>query len=130
MEQLKAIWEVFVHTLTKEYICFKGRVDRKTFWFYMAIPLLISVILGSFNHIAFQIINAVIWLGLLLPTLGMWVRRLADIGKGWANLFWFLCPLIGQILLIVWACKEGVKGANEFGEDPLEKKAEPAKKEA
>lgn len=121
MEQLKQIWEVFVHTLTKEYVCFKGRVDRKTFWYFMAIPLIISMILTSFDAVALQIINAVIMLALLLPTLGMWVRRLADIGKGWTNIFWFLCPIVGQILLIVWACKEGVKGPNEFGEDPLEK---------
>ena len=124
-EQLKAIWEVFVNTLTKEYICFKGRVDRKTFWYFMAIPIVISLILSSIDNKVINIIYALIMLALLLPTLGMWVRRLADINKNWPNIFWFLLPLIGEILLIIWACKEGDKGDNQFGPDPLAKAAAP-----
>ena len=123
MEKLKQIWEVFLHTLTKEYICFEGRVDRERFWFFMAIPLLASVILSSCGKVG-SIINAIIWLGLLLPTLGMWVRRFHDIGKKWTSLLIALIPLVGQIIVIVWACRPGQLEDNEFGPNPLAKAAE------
>ena len=124
MEKLKQIWEVFLHTITKEYICFEGRVDRERFWFFMAIPLLISVILSSIGTKATNIINAIVWLALLLPTLGMWVRRFHDLGKKWTSLLIALIPLVGQIIVIVWACRPGQLEDNEFGPNPLAKAEE------
>lgn len=55
---------------------------------------------------------------LFLPSLGVAVRRLHDLGKsGW----WFLIglvPLIGGIVLLVWFCTEGEEASNQYGPNP------------
>jgi uncharacterized membrane protein YhaH (DUF805 family) len=56
----------------------------------------------------------------LLPSsLLVFVRRLHDINRsgGW---YWIaLVPIIGAILLLVWACTEGTRGSNSYGSNPL-----------
>lgn len=57
-------------------------------------------------------------LAFLLPGISVLVRRMHDIDKsGWW--IWIgLVPLVGGIVLLVFACTEGTKGANRFGPDP------------
>lgn len=65
-------------------------------------------------NIATLIVN----LALLLPSLGLTVRRLHDIGKcGWW-IFISLIPIVGWILLIVWYCKDSQMETNEYGPVP------------
>ena len=54
-----------------------------------------------------------------IPTISVHVRRLHDIGKsGW--FYWIiLIPFVGAILMIIWVCKKGTEGENEYGSDPL-----------
>ncbi|MGN6742712.1 MAG: DUF805 domain-containing protein, partial [Amnibacterium sp.] len=40
-------------------------------------------------------------IAVLLPTLGLAVRRLRDAGYGWGHLFWLLLPIAGLIVVIV-----------------------------
>jgi uncharacterized membrane protein YhaH (DUF805 family) len=48
---------------------------------------------------------------LLLPSIGVSVRRMHDVGKsGW----FILIPIYNLIL----ACTEGTRGPNEYGDDP------------
>ena len=57
-------------------------------------------------------------LATLIPTLGVVVRRLHDVGKsGW---FYFigLIPVVGGIWLLVLMCTEGDHGENDYGPDP------------
>ena len=55
----------------------------------------------------------------VLPALAIGVRRLQDIGRsGWSWLVG-LVPLVGPVLLLVWYCQPGTRGANRFGPDPL-----------
>ena len=62
-------------------------------------------------------------LAVLLPALGVSVRRLHDTGRtGWWILIG-LIPLIGLIVLLVFFFQEGDPGENEYGPNP---KAEPA----
>jgi len=47
------------------------------------------------------------------------VRRLHDIDKsGWWILI-ALIPIVGSIILLVWAVRQGDQGPNRFGADPL-----------
>ena len=63
-------------------------------------------------------LNLVLGLALLLPGLGLSVRRLHDIGKsGWWLLI-ALIPLVGAIILLVWYCKESDFEPNEYGPVP------------
>ncbi len=64
-------------------------------------------------------LSSVFSLATLLPGLAVGARRLHDIDKSaWWLLLCFV-PVIGWILLLVWAVFEGTKGDNRFGPDPL-----------
>ena len=55
---------------------------------------------------------------LLLPSWGVLVRRMHDIGKsGWAILI-ALIPIIGSIILLIWEVKDSDMFANQYGESP------------
>lgn len=57
-------------------------------------------------------------IALILPGLGVLVRRLHDTGKsGWMFLI-SLIPLIGSIWLLVLLATEGEAGSNQYGSDP------------
>ena len=60
----------------------------------------------------------VVGLAFLLPSLGIAVRRLHDIGKSGWWMFISLIPLIGAIILIVWWCKDSQMEPNEYGPVP------------
>ena len=64
------------------------------------------------------VLEGLFWLGTLVPSLAVGVRRLHDINRtGWWLLLVFV-PGIGWIVLIVWAIKRGDKGQNKYGPDP------------
>ena len=55
---------------------------------------------------------------MLIPTLAVIVRRLHDIDRtGWW-IFINLIPLIGTIVLLVFALTPGTPGSNRYGPDP------------
>lgn len=106
-----------------KYCCFSGRASRSEFWWWILFTIILSwVINGVFMLFTSlettQIIAGIVNLIILLPTLGLWFRRLHDIGKsGW---WWLLCfiPLIGIIILIVWFCKDSEPMDNQYGPVP------------
>ena len=57
-------------------------------------------------------------LAVLCPSIAVGIRRLHDIGRsGWWLLI-VLIPLVGWIVLIVWAATESDAGANQYGPGP------------
>ncbi|HEY8980241.1 MAG TPA: DUF805 domain-containing protein, partial [Streptomyces sp.] len=64
------------------------------------------------------ILSIIYSLAVLLPSLGVSVRRLHDTGKsGWWILI-ALIPLAGVIILIVFLATEGKREPNAYGPDP------------
>lgn len=109
----------------KKYFDFNGRARRKEFWMFFLFNAIISIVLSVLTNITgktvgplFTGLSALYSLAILLPTIGVTVRRLHDIGKSgwWALLYFFVC--IGQIWLIVLLAKEGDRGDNQYGPDP------------
>lgn len=113
----------FREVVSGKYAQFTGRASRGEFWKYVLVVFIINLIftllqnlLGALS-IAYYIImglNAIIMLGLLLPSLAVSVRRMHDIGKGGGWIFINLVPLIGSIWFLVLTIKEG-EGDNRFG---------------
>ena len=104
----------------RNYVNFEGRARRSEYWYWVLfvtlVQLVMDLVAGSDDSAA----AVVATLGLLLPSLAVSVRRLHDIDKsGWFLLLWFI-PLIGWIVLIVWACRRGTVGPNRFGPDPFD----------
>lgn len=125
MNQELSLWGYFVHVLTQKYCSFSGRARRKEFWGFALFYLLLSwgVTLASglvfgFESTASSVLLFLLGLVMFLPVLGVWVRRLHDIGKsGWWILF-SLVPLVGSITLLVFACLDSQEGNNAYGPSP------------
>ena len=64
------------------------------------------------------LIMSLVNLALLLPSLGVTVRRLHDTGRSGFWIFLGLVPIVGGIILIVWEASAGTPGPNQFGPDP------------
>ena len=95
------------------YTDFNGRSRRSEYWWSsLSIAIIGAIVSAILGDLAF------IWsLAILVPGIAVSVRRLHDIGKsGWWYLFIFV-PLVGQILLIIWFCKDSAPD-NEWGPNP------------
>lgn len=109
--------------ILKNYCNFEGRATRAEFWWFFLFTFIIGLICGVLGRVG-TILSGIIGLGLLLPNLGLSVRRLHDINKsGWLLLLAFI-PLVGAIILIVWWAKEGDPEPNQYGPVPETPKAE------
>lgn len=106
----------------RKYFIFKGRAPRAEYWwcfvaaFLFSWPLLITET-GEGNWYAIlSFIYFILTISIVMPLLAAWTRRMHDVGKsGWTWLFIFI-PIIGFILLMRWATKEGSPVANKYGE--------------
>jgi len=99
----------------KQYVTFDGRARRKEFWFFILVYIGIGIITQILDKIigTGQLMNNLLSLALLLPSLAVGARRLHDIGRsGWWQLIAF--SGIGIILLIVWWATD-TKEQNEYG---------------
>jgi uncharacterized membrane protein YhaH (DUF805 family) len=110
----------FMKVVTQHYFDFNGRARRAEFWWYVLVVVIIAVILNVIDSIIHLggILGGLFTLAMLLPNLGVAVRRLHDINRsGWWILIAFV-PIVGAILLIYWYAQPGAAGANQYGPDP------------
>ncbi len=122
MDAFKASFmKYFVDVLKNSYFEFSGRVSRRNYWMFALFCFLIHVALGIVISIipAFSFVDTLLSLALFIPGLGLALRRLYDTNRGPLNFLWVLFPIVGWIILIVYACQKGTVGANRYGPDPL-----------
>lgn len=119
-----AIISNFMEIILGKYAQFKGRAGRSEFWMFYLVYFIIGAIFSilmnlvasiSFLYYIILVLQVIVILGLLVPTLAVSVRRLHDIGKGGGWIFINLIPLIGSIWFLILLIKEGEKVANRFG---------------
>lgn len=110
----------------KKYAVFSGRAQRAEYWYFFLFYLLIHIALvvidrvtGLFNAEAgVGLFGGVFALAMLLPSLAVSVRRLHDTDRsGWWLLIAFI-PLIGGIILLIFAAQDGTLGDNRYGSNP------------
>lgn len=103
----------------KQYAVFGGRARRTEYWMFALVNLVVSIVLLFVGRaIGFDYLQSVYALAVLLPTLGVSVRRLHDTGRsGWWLLIG-LVPVIGAIVLLVFFCIEGQPSENQYGANP------------
>ena len=95
------------------YADFKGRSRRSEYWWASLATFIVSSVLTAIIPDLVGIWNLII----LVPSIAICVRRLHDIGKsGWLFLLNFI-PLVGQILMLIWACKDSTED-NQWGPNP------------
>ena len=110
----------------EKYATFAGRARRREYWcfflFYLLIYFALSILdslFGAFDHRrGVGLLGGVFAVGMLIPSLAVGVRRLHDVGRsGW----WLLIPVvpvIGLLVLLVFALKDGDPGPNGYGPSP------------
>jgi uncharacterized membrane protein YhaH (DUF805 family) len=101
-----------------KYATFSGRSSRSAYWWWFLFSVLVSIGATIVDAIVGTgVIAILVWLGLFLPDLAVLVRRLHDTDRsGWWVLIG-LIPLIGTIVLIVFACLDSGP-PNKYGQGP------------
>lgn len=116
--------EIALFEALKKYAKFEGRANRPQYWYFVLTQFLAFFILELLCVIPFVNIIAflallVLGLGLIVPGIAVSVRRLHDTNKsGWWLLLCFV-PFVGSIVILVFMCLEGTKGANKYGDEPV-----------
>ncbi len=113
--------EAVQRALTLNYCNFNGRSSRSEYWWFFLFTFVLGVLVGvvsTFSDTLYSVVSAVVNLALLLPGLGLAVRRLHDIDKSGWNLLLAFIPIVGAIILIVWFVKESDLQPNKYGEVP------------
>lgn len=107
----EAISQAFKNILT-----FNGRASRSAYWWFSLFLFIIGIVVGIIVTVAsasrgiqysFDAVGFV--LGLALQ-----VRRLHDIDRSGYWAFIGLIPIVGTIVLLVFACQPGTPGPNRF----------------
>ena len=106
----------YLMIIKEKYVKFDGRARRAEFWQFILANFVISFVLGLIPIIG-AILSGIYSLAVLLPGLGLSIRRLQDLDKPWPWIFLFCVPLVNFYMIYLYA-QEGTKGDNQFGPDP------------
>jgi uncharacterized membrane protein YhaH (DUF805 family) len=107
----------------RKYAVFSGRAGRPEFWWFtlaniivsLAIEIVIGLLIGRGLG---QGLASLYSLAVLLPSIGVAIRRLHDTNRsGWWILIGFV-PIIGWIVLIVFYASQGSATENNYGDLP------------
>ena len=107
-------------TVLKKYAVFTGRASRKEFWMFILINFIITMILmvGEVALGGPGIAGMLYSLVVLLPSIGVAIRRMHDTNRsGWWILTWFL-PLIGIAFMVFFGVQDSQAGDNQYGPNP------------
>ncbi|QJU58937.1 DUF805 domain-containing protein [Sphingomonas sp. AP4-R1] len=125
-------------TPLRRYADFRGRSDRAEFWSFMlflAIGWLVFATIDQmlgFGHLdrSWQTYNwgmagmadwnggflsVMFWLGMLIPTIAVAVRRLHDANHGGGWLLLFFVPVIGWLVLLIFYTQATWPVVNQWG---------------
>jgi uncharacterized membrane protein YhaH (DUF805 family) len=103
----------------KKYAVFSGRARRKEYWMFVLFNVIVSIVLFAIGRaIGAEFLQGLYSLAVLLPGLGVAVRRLHDTDRsGWWLLI-ALVPLVGAIVLLVFTVSDSQPGDNQYGPNP------------
>jgi uncharacterized membrane protein YhaH (DUF805 family) len=116
-----------VRSVFRQYAIFAGRACRSEYWWFWLFNVVVTIvalildraIFGGDPGISGSPLEMIWNLVTLLPGLAVTVRRLHDVGRaGWWILLGIV-PLVGWIVLLIWAVRRGDSGPNAYGPDPL-----------
>jgi uncharacterized membrane protein YhaH (DUF805 family) len=107
----------------KKYADFSGRAQRREYWMFVLINILISIAIWVLGMVGGRLglliggVSLLYSLAILVPSIAVGVRRLHDTGRSGWTLLLGLIPLVG-ILLVVFLCQDSTPGANRYGSHP------------
>lgn len=100
MKEYIAMWQNFAN--------FKDRATVRDYWMAWLINIVISFVIGLIVGFveALAFVSTIYSLAVLVPSLAIAVRRLNDSGYTWKSLLWYLCPIVGWIIVLIRLCKK------------------------
>lgn len=112
----------FKTILTEKYFTFEGRATRGEFWRFVLFNAFLSVLIGLSEFVYLGTggwVANIYNIAMLLPNIGVHVRRLHDVNRsGWWILMEII-PIFGTLYIFIIALRRGTEGPNEYGEDPM-----------
>ena len=107
-------------TVIKQYAVFSGRSRRQEYWMFTLINIIISIVLSLIDGAVGTagVLQGIYGLALLLPSIGVTIRRLHDTGHSAWWIFIPLVPIIGAIIMIIFLVKDSDPGENRYGPSP------------
>ncbi|MDD3396011.1 MAG: DUF805 domain-containing protein [Acidaminococcaceae bacterium] len=123
MNDSKGPMEAFKYVVTENYVNFNGRASRSEYWYYALVMFGVNLVLNFLKgalglDMLFGTISIIVSLAVLLPGIGVAIRRLHDTGhSGWWSLL-MLIPLIGTCGFLYFMIKGSDPYDNEYGPYP------------
>ena len=105
----------------KNYVGFSGRARRKEYWMFTLINAIVGAIINVIQLILgleFPFLSLIYLAATIIPVIALCVRRLHDTDRSGAWALLYLVPIIGWLVLFVFACLEGNSGSHRYGNDP------------
>jgi len=112
------VWKTVV---TERYAQFDGRAGQGEYWWFFLTNVIIAVglfILGTVASVIFLLLYIIFALAMIVPGLGVAVRRLHDSDKSGWMIFVSVIPFVGSIILLVFLVMAGTPGDNKYGPPP------------
>ena len=105
---------------------FSGRAHRKEYWMFilwhMIVYVCLFVIDSMFGFVSAEVgigvLSGVYWLYIIIPGIALGVRRLHDTGRSGLWLLIAFVPLIGAIVILVFALQDSDPDENQYGPNP------------
>ncbi|GGU94474.1 aminopeptidase [Streptomyces litmocidini] len=104
----------------KKYAVFDGRARRTEHWMFFLFNAIAVIVVAAVDLAigTFPLLYPIYFLAVLLPHVGVMIRRLHDTGRsGWWVLV-CLVPVVGWIVLVVLLATEGEPRQNAYGPNP------------
>ena len=111
----------------RKYAVFDGRARRKEYWMFALFNIIIILALGLVEGLlgigdlggsGYGPLSLIYSLGIILPSVGVAIRRLHDTGRsGWWLLI-TLIPILGGLVVLVFMILDSQPGSNQYGPNP------------
>jgi len=85
----------------KRIVDFDGKSSRSQFWTFFIVNWVLNILLGVILR-NLAIVATIISVLLFIAELSIEIRRLHDTGKSGWNLLWYLLPIVGWIILLIY----------------------------
>jgi len=116
----------------KKYAVFTGRAQRQEYWMFLTVHVVIScvlalleVMLGLSQKLGEGWLSILYALAVILPNIGVGIRRLHDTDRSGWWLLLNLIPCIGFIITLVFFIQDSDSGDNQYGPNPKGQKSQP-----
>ena len=118
--------------MTEKIFTTKGRLNRLRYLKYIIgfsfasmvlnfiVGFVAALLTGSTESTLMYIMSTIVTLPLTIGAIMAAIRRLHDLNRSGWFLLLTLVPIVNFIFGIYILCFRGTKGANKYGEDPLE----------